>query len=322
MTTADTISAPSHVATATAGIHHITAIAGDPKRNVAFYTGLLGLRLVKKTVNFDDPGTYHLYYGDETGSPGTILTFFPWEHAAQGRAGTGQAVEIGFAIPAASLGFWIERLQTKGIAHEAPVKRFGETVIAFRDPDGMHLELVASAKAGYIPGFATAEIPAEHAVRGFTGITLWAGDIKDSSHVLGMLGLMKTAEEGAWTRFAASGGPLGLHVDLRSTAGFPRGAMGAGSIHHVAFRAANDAAEFAMQASLRAEGLHVTDQLDRNYFRSIYFREPSGVLFEIATDDPGFAVDEAQETLGEHLKLPAWLEPSRAQIEAALPPLV
>lgn len=306
---------------ASPGIHHITAIAGDPKRNVAFYTEVLGLRLVKKTVNFDDPGTYHLYYGDETGAPGTILTFFPWAHVPQGRAGTGQAVEIGFAIPEASLGFWIERLQAKSLAHEPPTKRFGETVVAFRDPDGMHLELVASKAAGAIPGWSGGGVPAEHAVRGFTGVTLWAANLAGSGAILETLGFAKAATEGAWTRYAAAGGPLGLHVDLRDTAGFPRGQMGSGSIHHVAFRAVDDAAEFALQGALRGSGLDVTDQLDRNYFRSIYFREPSGVIFEVATDAPGFTVDEPKETLGSHLKLPAWLEPKRNQVERALPAL-
>lgn len=307
--------------TASAGIHHITAIAGDPKRNVAFYTQVLGLRLVKKTVNFDDPGTYHLYYGDETGTPGTILTFFPWAGVAQGRAGTGQAVEIGYAIPEASLSFWIERLTTLGIKHEAPVKRFGETIVSFRDPDGMHVDLVASKAAGSIPGWASGPVPAEHAVRGFTGVTMWVHDLAGTSATLEALGFTRAATEGAWTRFAATGGGIGLHVDLRNTAGFPRGASGAGTIHHVAFRAADDEQEFALRAQVQALGLHATEQLDRNYFRSVYFREPSHVLFELATDDPGFAVDEDVATLGTALKLPAQFEAHRAQIEKALPAL-
>lgn len=312
---------PSHARTVSAGIHHITAIAGDPRRNYDFYTRVLGLRFVKKTVNFDDPGTYHLYYGNETGAPGTILTFFPWAGVPQGRAGTGQAVEIGYAIPQASLGFWIERLQTLGIAHEPPVKRFGETVLSFRDPDGMFVDLVATEAASTVKGWSDGHMPAEHAVRGFNGVTLWVADPAKTAPVLEALGYRLVAGEGAWTRFSAAGGPLGLHVDLRNTAGFPRGSSGAGTIHHIAFRAESDAAEYALRDQVRQLGMNTTDQLDRNYFRSIYFREPSGVLFELATDDPGFAVDEPVETLGQALKLPAWFEPHRPQIEAVLPKL-
>jgi glyoxalase family protein len=303
-------------------LHHITAIAADPAANLAFYEGVLGLRLVKKTVNFDDPGTYHLYYGDEIGSPGTILTFFPYVGAAQGRHGTGQAEEIAFAIPPAALGFWIDRLAARGIAAEQPAKRFGETVLAFRDPDGLLLELVTDADAAALPGFAVGDVPAEHAIRGFRGITLWLGDVGPTARVLTeVLGYVAGPVEGARHRFTHPGGGLGSIVDLRAAPGFWSGAQGAGTIHHVAFRAADDGAQAASTRGLNALGLRVTPQQDRNYFRSTYFREPGGVLFEIATDDPGFAIDEPKERLGQALMLPARYERHRAEIEAVLPKL-
>jgi glyoxalase family protein len=312
-------------ATTSAGIHHITAIAGDPKRNVAFYTQVLGLRLVKKTVNFDDPGTYHLYYGDETGRPGTILTFFPWAHVGPGRNGIGLAVETAFAIPAASVGFWIERLISLGIAHDAPEKRFGDTVIGLRDPDGMRLELVGVQGLQAMPGYATAGVPADHAVRGFHGISLWVGEAAGTARVLTeAFGYKAAGQEGNRHRYVAPSpaGTLAQVVDLRVAPGFLAGAMGAGTIHHVAFRAATDADQAAMSASLRKLGLRVTEQMDRNYFRSVYFKEPAGIIFEIATDAPGFTVDEDLATLGQSLKLPEWYEPRRKDIEAVLPALV
>ncbi len=308
-----------------AGLHHITAIAGDPVANARFYRDALGLRMVKKTVNFDDPTTYHLYYGDETGTPGTILTFFPWPNAQRGRPGPGQAVEIGFAIPRASLGFWIDRLQALNIASEAPVKRFGETVIGFKDPDGLHLELVATETVEAIPGWAGGPVPAEHAIRGFSGQTLWAAKAEPTAQVLEtVFGYRKTAEEGAFQRYEAPGvsaGGLGRRIDIRVVGGFPRGSSGAGTIHHIAFRAIDDGAQANMARALAGLGHQATQQLDRNYFRSVYFREPGHVLFEIATDAPGFGVDEPVATLGQKLQLPPWLEPHRKAIEAALPPV-
>lgn len=303
-------------------LHHITAIAADPAANLAFYRGVLGLRLVKRTVNFDDPGTYHLYYGEEVGSPGTILTFFPYVGAARGRHGTGQAEEIAFAIAPASLGFWLDRLAAKGVATEAPAKRLGETVLAFRDPDGLLLELVTDESAAALEGFAVGDVPAEHAIRGFRGITLWLDDIAPTAALLtGVLGYEAGPVEGARHRFVHPGPGPGRIVDLRAARGFWRGAQGAGTVHHVAFRAADDAAQAAATAALAPMGLRVTPQQDRSYFRSTYFREPGGVLFEIATDDPGFTVDEPAERLGEALMLPARHERHRAAIEAALPPL-
>jgi glyoxalase family protein len=302
------------------GIHHVTAISGAAERNLDFYTHVLGLRLVKKTVNFDDPGTYHLYYGDEHGTPGTILTFFPWAHAAPGRLGTGEAQETAFRLPAASLGYWTQRLVEKGVPH-ALEKRFGETVLTFIDPDAMRLALIGVAGAEGEGAWREGAVPAEHAIRGFHGVTLLLADAAPTARVLtDVLSLREIAREGALTRYQADAA-LGGHVDLREVGGFPRGKLGRGSVHHVAFRAADDATQAAMAERAVALGLHVTEQKDRNYFRSVYFREPGGVLFEIATDDPGFTVDEPLASLGQALKLPRFLEPRRAELAAKLPPL-
>lgn len=307
---------------ASAGIHHVTAICSDPKRNVAFYTGSLGLRLVKRTVNFDDPGTWHLYYGDETGRPGTALTFFAWDHSAPGRNGNGMAVETAFIIPEGSLGYWTHRLVEQDIAHDAPEKRFGESVLPLRDHDGMRLALVAVKDAGRIPGWSNGEVPAEHAIRGFHGVTLMVDDGERTAQVLtGAFGFAPDQHDGKLARFRANGDKLGQVVDVRTAEGFLAGRQGAGSVHHVAFRAADDAAQAQMAAVLATQGLHPTDQRNRCYFRSVYFKEPGGVLLEIATDEPGFTLDEPKETLGSAIKLPPWYEARRAEIVAALPPL-
>jgi glyoxalase family protein len=300
-------------------IHHVTAISGAAERNLDFYTRVLGLRLVKKTVNFDDPGTYHLYYGDEHGTPGTILTFFPWAHTAQGRLGAGETQETAFRVPAAAIGYWTHRFVEKGVTH-ALEKRFGETVLTFTDPDGMRFALVGVAGAENEPAWHTGDI-SEHAIRGFHGVTLLVAQADPTAAILDVLGFRETARDGALRRFS-SDAALGGHVDLREAGDFPRGRPGRGSVHHIAFRAADDAAQAAMVEKLTADhGMQVTEQKDRNYFRSVYFREPGGVLFEIATDDPGFAVDEPAATLGRALKLPRFLEPRRAEIEAKLSPL-
>jgi glyoxalase family protein len=300
------------------GIHHVTAIARDPRRNLDFYTRALGLRLVKKTVNFDDPGAYHFYYGDETGRPGTILTFFPWPDIRAGQGGTGFAHETLFRVPEGSLGFWAGRLVEEGIAHEAPETRFGRRLIPFRDPDGLRLALVGDPEAAAEPGWSAGAVPAEHAIRGIAGVTLLVSDPGPTGAVLGeVMGFHEAGREGAITRYASPGG----FVDLRAAPGFPRGALGAGIVHHVAFRAGDDAEQAAMGEAMARLGLHATEQKDRNYFRSTYAREPGGVLFEVATDDPGFAVDEPVESLGADLKLPAQYERHRAAIAAALPAL-
>ncbi len=304
------------------GIHHVTLITGDAPGNVDFYTRVLGLRLVKKTVNFDDPGTYHFYYGDETGRPGTILTFFPWQHVAPGRLGVGLAQETAFRVPEAAIGFWTHRFVDKGVPHQAPERRFGQSVLAFRDPDGMALALVGAAGAESEPAWTDGEVPTEHAIRGFAGVTLMLEDAAPTGAILtDVLGFAETGREGNLVRFQADG-RLGGTVDIRVAEGFLPGGMGGGSVHHVAFRAADDAAQAEMARTLADNhGIRATEQRDRNYFRSIYFREPGGILFEIATDVPGFAVDEPPASLGRELKLPRFLEARRHDIEQVLPEL-
>src|SRR5580704_8660819 len=305
------------------GIHHVTAIAGSTRRNLVFYNGVLGLRLVKKTVNFDDPGSYHFYYGDETGSPGSILTFFPWEQAAPGSLGVGETQETAFRIPEASIGYWTHRLVDKGVAHENLVTRFGEKVLPFEDNDGTRLAFVATPGAENEPGWSAGEIPIEHAIRGLHSIILLLKDAAPTGAILSdVLGFVPSEREDAVQRYRAPGSPLGGIADLRSVGDFPRGRQGAGSVHHVAFRAADDADQASMVRKLvENHGLRTTEQKDRKYFRSVYFREPGHVLFEIATEPPGFAVDEPVESLGTALELPSFLESRRGQIEAALPGL-
>jgi len=305
------------------GIHHVTAISGPARRNLDFYGRVLGLRLVKKTVNFDDPGTYHLYYGDAAGAPGTILTFFPWEHAAPGRLGVGETQETVFRVPAGSIGYWTHRLVEQGVPHDAPIKRFGETVLAFRDPDGMRLALVGLPGIEAEPAAAGGDVPAEHAIRGFHSVSLLLDDAGPTSAILSdVLGFEEVGREDTLIRYRAEGAAFGNVIDLRVAGGFLPARQGAGSVHHVAFRAADDAVQAEMVRRLSENhGIRATEQRDRNYFRSVYFREPGRVLFEIATDVPGFAVDEPVETLGQALKLPAGLEAQRARIEAIQPAL-
>lgn len=305
------------------GIHHITAIAGNAARNVEFYTRVLGLRMVKKTVNYDDPGTYHLYFADEAGSPGTILTFFPWAHATRGRNGSGLTETTSFRVPKASLGFWLARFVEKGVPHDALATRFGETVLTFRDPDGTSLALVGVPGAENETAWVSAGVPAEHAIRGFHGVTLLVADGARTAAVLtDVLGFAEVAKEGAVTRYQATGTTHGGVVDVHADADAAHGQMGRGSVHHIAFRAADDAEQADMRRKLAEDlRLQATEQVDRNYFRSIYFREPGGIIFEIATDEPGFAIDETAEHLGETLALPPFLEGRRAQIEATLPSL-
>ena len=303
------------------GLHHVTAIAGPASRNLGFYTNTLGLRLVKKTVNFDDPGTYHFYYGDESGQPGTILTFFPWAHVAPGRLGVGETQETVFRVPEASIGYWTHRFVDKGVVHEALARRFGETVLSFKDPDGTRLALAAVRGIETEPGWSAGDVPAEHAIRGFHSVSLLLEDAAPTGAILtDVLGFAETAREGSLVRFAAGDTAVGGIVDIRIAGSFLAARMGGGSVHHIAFRAADDAEQVEMVRRLN-ENHHIrtTEQKDRNYFRSVYFREPGRVLFEIATDIPGFAADEPVASLGQALKLPRFLEPRRQQIEAALP---
>jgi glyoxalase family protein len=288
------------------GIHHVTAIAGPARRNLDFYTRVLGLRLVKKTVNFDDPGTYHLYYGDETGRPGTIMTFFPWPMARRGVQGAGQATVTSFSVPQGSLGYWTERLGKLGVPYEDPRPRFDEEVLTMLDPDGLRLELVARGEGS------------GHEAQGFDGVTLTEWNPEVTAEVLtGTLGFRPSGQQGDRFRFEAGAS----RVDVVASPASVRGHISAGTVHHVAWRAADDADQLAWREAVAESGLYVTPVLDRQYFHSIYFREPGGVLFEIATDPPGFTRDEPVESLGGALKLPPWLEPERKRIEQALPPI-
>ena len=310
------------------GIHHVTAIASDPQRNLDFYTGLLGLRFVKRTVNFDDPQTYHFYFGDEAGTPGSIMTFFPWPGARRGRQGRGQVAVTSFSVLPGALGFWVERLLRHGVPYDGPTKRGpagddAERVIAFKDPDGMLLEIVAHPGAETRPAWDGAPgIPGAHAIHGFHAATLWVERGDDTERVLvETLGFRALREDDGVRRFAVGDGGPGTLVDVRTVGGFLQGSGGAGTVHHIAFRVADDAAQLAMRARVGEAGLQATPVIDRSYFHSVYFREPGGVLYELATDLPGFAIDEPLERLGERLMLPAQLEPRRAQIEAVLPPI-
>ena len=301
------------------GLHHVTSIASDPQRNLDFYTEVLGLRFIKRTINFDDPGTYHFYFGDDGGSPGTILTFFPWPGATCGSFGIGETAATSFSVPLTSLRFWEARLLNAGIPAERTGKRFDEEVLSFADPDGMKLEFVGHAGARESRAPRTSNIPAEHSIRGFFGVTLCEGGFEKTAAVLATMGFQKIAESGNRFRFAAGGHALGNHVDLLVEPDLRPGRLGAGSVHHIAFRAADDASQLEWREILVASSLDVTPVLDRTYFHSIYFREPGGVLFELATDPPGFEFDESIESLGGALKLPPWLESKRSRIEAALP---
>jgi glyoxalase family protein len=306
----------------TSGIHHITAIAGDPQRNLDFYAGTLGLRLVKRTVNFDDPGTYHFYYGDRTGRPGTLLTFFPWAGAFRGRPGAGQATVTSFAVPGGSLDYWEDRLGSRQVPGVTRRQRFGESTLRFSDPDGLALELVADAATDKGDVHRDSAIPASAAIRRFQGTTLTLRGADATAQVLTeVLGLIPAAEDGAYRRFAPPAGAEGGVVDLLRDPSAPAGTLGAGGVHHVAWRAADGAHQLRLRGEVLGHNLGVTPVVDRQYFQSIYFREPGGVLFEVATDGPGFLIDEPEATLGEALKLPPRFEPDRAAIEEVLPPI-
>jgi len=293
-----------------AGIHHITAIAGDPQRNLDFYTEALGLRLVKRTVNFDDPGSYHFYFGDNIGSPGTIMTFFPWPGARRGARGSGQVTTVSFAVPQNWMAFWKERLRANHVIAEEIEGRFGTNALRFLDPDGLQLELVASANE---------ESSSERAIRGFAAPTLEVRNSEKTEKLLTeILGFEFVAKENNRRRFRGSGSNASAEIDLVSSeAGF--GQIAAGTVHHIAFRAADDDEQLKVREQLVARGLNVTPVIDRQYFHSIYFREPNGILFEIATDGPGFLIDEPADALGETLKLPPIYQSKRNEIERVLP---
>jgi glyoxalase family protein len=304
------------------GIHHVTAITSDPQRNVDFYTGVLGLRLVKLTVNFDDPRSYHLYYGDELGHPGTIMTFFAWPGAQKGRQGTGQVTVTSFSVPQSSLDYWIERLSQRGISPTGPTSRFDETALSLQDPDGLALELVAHPQAELRPAWKEGPVPAEHTIRGIHTVTLSEDGYERTARLLtDTLGFRLLGQENNVFRYEVDEGGSGAYVDVRCTPELRRGHVAGGTVHHVAWRTPTDERQQAWRGVLVGLDLNVTPVLDRKYFHSIYFREPGGILFEIATDPPGFTVDEPVEQLGIRLELPSWLEPRREELDQVLPAL-
>jgi len=305
-----------------AGIHHITAIAGNAKRNMDFYTRVLGLRMVKRTVNFDDPGTYHFYYGNETGMPGTILTFFPWEGIAGGRAGTGMATDIGYSVSKDSLPFWAERFRELRVSHGAPEERMGEVYLPFRDPDGLNISLVGSNDVDDRKPWSTPEVPPTEATKGFHSVTLTLREMGPTAAVLtDVFGYRLERQEGNRYRFRTDAVPAAAIVDLVEAPKEGRGLNGGGTNHHVAFRVANEEMQMSFREKILSRGLHITPKINRDYFFSVYFREPGGVLFELATDNPGFTVDEPLDQLGMHLKLPVQYESMRKEIERSLPAL-
>lgn len=305
------------------GIHHITAIAGNAKKNYDFYTRVLGLRLVKKTVNFDDPGTYHLYYGDGNGTPGTILTFFPWEGIAAGRRGARQVTEIGYSVPEGSLDFWLKRFEDNNVIYNKPAEKFGEQYLTFLDPDGLKFELIVPKTADNRTPWETAEVTAANATKGFHSITITSNKIEATAKILtDVLGYRLLEQHVNRYRFITDAVENAAIVDLVEVPGEVAGHVAGGSVHHVAFRVPNEKVLMEYRDKIARLGLHITDKIDRNYFFSLYFREPGGVLFEIATDNPGFAVDEPVELLGTGLKLPAQHEHLRGELEKTLPSLI
>lgn len=304
------------------GLHHVTAIADNAQRNYAFYTNVLGLRMVKKTVNFDDPGTYHFYYGNETGEPGTILTFFPWEGIGKGRNGTGITSEIAYSVPNGSLEFWKERFKKSGVQTGEVIQRFNEQYLPFTDPDGLESTLVIPQSKDDRKPWTGAGIPEDAAITGFHNVTLSLQRLEPTAKVLtDVLGYKLTQEEANRYRFETDVHPTASIIDIvipdRANASY----NAAGTIHHIAFRVKDREVQKHIQEKISQLKLQATPQIDRNYFHSVYFREPGGVLFEIATDEPGFLIDENLQTLGTHLMLPPQYEGRRKQIEAALPAL-
>jgi glyoxalase family protein len=304
------------------GLHHVTAIARDPQRNIDFYRNVLGQRLVKRTVNFDAPDTYHFYFGDEAGSPGGILTFFAWPNMRSGVRGNTGTNAVAYNVPNRSLGFWQEHLKQNGITPKPIEKRFGDDILSFDDPDGMRVELVESTSAAPVHFWEAGPIPQTYALKGFHSVTLWLDEVEPTAQLLTQqMGYITAGNAGDRYRFVGDSNVSGHIVDIVHWPGKAPAGFGAGSIHHIAFRTPTDEEQLEYQKLIREAGFRVTEVMDRSYFHSIYFRELGGVLFEIATDAPGFAIDEPVTTLGETLKLPEWYEPNRVAIEQSLPPV-
>jgi glyoxalase family protein len=304
------------------GLHHVTAVARDPQRNIDFYRNVLGQRFVKRTVNFDAPDTYHFYFADAVGSPGSVLTFFAWSNMPRGVPGNGETNSVAYNVPIGSLDFWQQQLKKNGIKTGEISKRFGQDVLAFNDPDGMHLELVEVDTAPRLQHWEEGPIPQQYALNGFHSVTLWLDEVEPTAQMLiNQMGYRAAGQEENRYRFVGDTNATGHIVDILHRPGKMKANFGAGSIHHIAVRVPNDETQLQYQASITEAGFRVSPVMDRSYFHSIYFRERGGVLFEIATDTPGFAIDESIETLGETLKLPAWYEADRVAIENSLAPI-
>ncbi|HET6342144.1 MAG TPA: ring-cleaving dioxygenase [Gemmatimonadota bacterium] len=304
------------------GLHHVTSIAGPAAENLEFYTSTLGMRLVKKSVNQDDPGTYHLFYADAEGTPGTDVTFFPWDAMAPGRKGTGLTVELALAVPGGSLDFWRSRLTELAVKVGELEDRFGERALPITDPHGLELALVESADAREFAPWERSPVSAHLQIQGLHAVRLWEADrVATETFLTDVLGFAYAGDESGWRRYSLGGGGSGRLLELRERPGVRRGTWGRGSVHHVAWRVPDETVQHEVQVRVAEAGLRPTPVIDRFWFRSVYFREPGGALFEVATDGPGFAVDEDPSALGEQLVLPPWLEPKRDRIEAVLPAL-
>jgi glyoxalase family protein len=307
------------------GLHHVTVIAGDPQENVDFYTRVLGMRLVKKSVNQDAPDTYHLFYADGVGSPGTDLTFFPWPGLPKARPRAGQIVEVPFAVPPGSLGYWRERLAENGVTTSAVETRFGERTLPFEDPHGLRLALVETDDDREFVPWDRSPVPVEHQVRGMHAVRMWQHELGPTETLLTeVMGFETVGEDDGWHRYGVEGGGSGTLAEVKVVDQHPRTSNrvgGTGAVHHAAWRMRDSDEEMALRDAIAQVGLQPTPQIDRFWFKSVYFREPGGVLFELATDGPGFTVDEDPEDLGTSLVLPPSMENQRDEIEANLPPL-
>jgi len=304
------------------GIHHITAISGDAQENLDFYAGVLGMRLVKKSVNQDDPGTYHLFYADADGHPGTDLTFFPFRFSAPGKLGVGLGIEISLAIPDGSIDYWRQRLSEHGVKLGDEEARRRERVLTLSDPHGQQLALVETADEREFAPWPRSPVPADKQVRGLHAVRVWERDLAlTASFLTDVLEFTSYGEENGWHRYGVGGGGSGKHIEIRELPDTPRGSWGVGTMHHVAWRVADESVELKVRERVAKAHRRPTEIIDRFWFKSVYFLEPGGVLFELATEGPGFTADEEPEHLGEQLVLPPWLEPQRQAIESALPVL-
>jgi glyoxalase family protein len=304
------------------GIHHVTCISGDAQENLDFYTGALGMRMVKKSVNQDSPDTYHLFYADAEGHAGSDITFFPWPGMQKATPGFGLGMESSLAVPKGSLDYWAERIAKAGAKPGAIETRQGERVLPFDDPHGLHIALIETSDKRTATPWNKSPVPKDKQIIGLHAVRLWEDDAdRTGSFLVDVLGFRKETASDGWQRYAVAGGGSGAHIELKQVPSEKRGRWGVGGIHHVAWRVKDEAAQLGVRQRVAEAHRRPTDVIDRFWFKSVYFMEPGGVLFELATDGPGFTADESLETLGEKLVLPPWFEAQRKEIEAGLPKL-